>query len=101
VNVRRLIALLGLSLLASAVACDVWADAPAVSVTWPSQGAVVDQALMPAIVLQASATGPDDTISSVTFLVCRSPCASWSGGERQRTAISDALVASPAQRRPE
>jgi hypothetical protein len=73
---RPLIALLGAMLLAT-VATGVCADAPAVSVTTPSQGVIIDQGLMPAVLFQASATDPDEAIRSVTFAVCRSPCASW------------------------
>jgi Big-like domain-containing protein len=58
-------------LLAALVTGGAWADAPAVSITYPTSGAVIDETMVPAILLQASVSDPDEAISSVSFSLVR------------------------------
>jgi hypothetical protein len=75
--VRRLLTSLSIVLFALAAVRGARADAPSIMMTYPSANAIIDQAAAPTILLQAVATDPDETISSVTFLVCGPGAMCW------------------------
>jgi hypothetical protein len=50
------------------------ADAPHVSVTYPTSNLTVDQMLTPVMRLQVAVSDPDDSIASVTYFACLGGC---------------------------
>src|SRR5205807_10146432 len=77
VKMRHLFALSAVCLFGGVAVDAAWADTPTVSLTYPESGAIIDQALLSAIVLQAAVANSDEAVSAVTFAVCRIPCNSW------------------------